>query len=61
MDAMDSPEYENDCVTFVRDKVNHARKTLLEKKNRKGESGTINVMTEALPQTIRRTFHSKNQ
>ena len=49
MDAMDSPEYENGCVAFVREKVNHARKTLLEKKNKKGVAGTINVMTEALP------------
>ena len=60
MDAMDLPAYEDDCVAFVKEKVNYARKTLLEKKYRKGEGGTINVMTEALPRTISRTYHSKN-
>ena len=60
MDAMDSSEYEDTCIAFIKDKVNHARRTLLEKKNKKGEKGTINVMTEALPRTINRTYHSKN-
>ena len=60
MDALDSLTFEEEIVGIVKEKINVARQTLLENRIKSGASGTINLMTEACPRSIKRTYHSKN-